>query len=54
MIERGKDLRLALESRHALAILRECFGQNLQRHVAIELGVARAPHLSHPARPERR
>jgi hypothetical protein len=49
MTELGDSPRLALEPRHALAIGRERFGQNLQRDLAIQLCVACPIHLSHPA-----
>jgi uncharacterized protein len=49
MIERREHLRLALESRHAFGVARECFGQDFQRHIAPELGIARAVDLAHPA-----
>ena len=50
MVQRGENLRLALESRETLRIIRERRGQDLDRNVAIELRVARAEHLAHPAR----
>ena len=52
MIERREHLRLAAEPCDAVAVERERLGQNLQRDVAIELCIARAIHLAHPAGPE--
>ena len=49
MIERGQDLRLALEARQALGIRGKCFGKNLQRDVALQAGVARTVDLTHAA-----
>ena len=49
MIERGQHLRLAPEACEAIAIERERVGDDLQRDVAIQLGIARAIHLAHPA-----
>ena len=54
MVERREHLRLALESREAFAIAGERVGQDLDRDLASELGVARAIHLAHPAGAERR
>jgi hypothetical protein len=54
MVERGQHLRLALESGEAIPIEREGLGDNLQRDVASELGIARALHLAHTASPEGR
>ena len=54
MVERGEDLRLALEAREPLGIARERVGQNLQRDVAVELGVAGPIDLAHPAGADRR
>ena len=53
MIERGEQSRFALESRHAIGVGRERRRQDLHRDVAIELRVARAIDLSHPAGAER-
>jgi hypothetical protein len=39
-----------LETRHALGIARECFGEDFQRDIAPELGIPCAAHLAHPAR----
>jgi hypothetical protein len=56
MIQRSERLRLALEARYALRIVREGVRQDFDRHVAIELRVARSinfPHPSHPALADR-
>ena len=52
MIERRERLRLAFEPGEPLGIVRERLRQHLQRDVAIELRVARAIDLPHPACPE--
>jgi hypothetical protein len=49
MVERGEQLRLALETRDPFGIGRERVGQDFQRHVATEARIARAIHLAHPA-----
>jgi hypothetical protein len=49
MVERGQRLRLALEAGHALRIAGELVGENFQRDVTVELGVARAVDLPHSA-----
>ena len=53
MIQRGEHLRFALKSREAFGIGDERLGQDLDRDRAIELRIARAIHLAHPACPER-
>jgi hypothetical protein len=40
MIERGQHLRLTLEAREPLGIFGEEVGKKLQRHVAVQPGVA--------------
>ena len=52
MIQRGQDLRLALEARQPLGVRGERLGQHLDRHVAIELA-RRAPGRPRPSRPRR-
>jgi hypothetical protein len=47
MIQRGEHVRLALEARHALGIMAEPVGDDLDRDVAAELRVARAIDLAH-------
>ena len=54
MIERGENLRFALEPRDAIVILRECLGEDLQRDVTIEFRIAGAVDLAHTAGAERR
>src|SRR5262249_25617298 len=53
MVERREDLCLALKAREAIGICCERIGKDLQGDVAIELGIARAIHFSHPACPDR-
>src|SRR4029079_10976506 len=52
MIERREELRFLLEAGQAVRTLDEARRQDFQRDVAIQLGVARAIHLAHPARPD--
>jgi len=54
VVERGEELRLALEARHALMVAGERFGQQLEGDLASEPRVARAPDLAHAARAEER
>jgi hypothetical protein len=54
VIQGGEDLRLAAEAGDALRVQREGRGQHLERDLAAELRVARAQHLAHAARAERR
>src|SRR5262245_40093582 len=54
VIERRQYLGFALEPAHTLRIERECFGQNLDRNFALQLGVACTPHLTHTAPAEQR
>jgi hypothetical protein len=54
MVQRGEDLRLALEAREAVGVVRKGRGQDLQRDVAMELGVAGMVHLTHATGAERR
>ena len=49
MIQRGEHLRLAPEAGDSLWIGREGLGQDLDRDLATELGVAGAIHLAHAA-----
>ena len=48
VIERGERAGLALEPRPPLGIGRDECRQDLDRHLPIQLGVARPIHLSHP------
>ena len=50
MIERCQDPRLAFEPRESIGIARKEARQDLDRHVAAELRVARAIDLAHAAR----
>ena len=54
MIQRGERLRFAREPGQPIGIARERVGQDLDRDVAIQLGVARAIHLAHAAFADRR
>jgi hypothetical protein len=54
VIQRGKNLGFAAETRESLRVVGERVGQDLQGDVATELCVAGAIDLAHAARPERR
>ena len=54
MVQRGQRLRLAGEAGEAIGIGRQRRGQDLEGDVAIELGIARAIDLAHPAGAQRR
>ena len=49
VVQRGQHLRFALETGEAIRIAGEGVRQDLQRDVAIQLGIARAIHLAHAA-----
>ena len=52
MVQRGERLRFAREAGEAFRVQRKELGQDLDRDVAIELGIARAIDLAHAARTE--
>ena len=52
VIERGRRARLLGESSEAHRIRRETLGQELHRHVPVQVLVARAPDVAHPAGPQ--
>ena len=52
MVQRGEHLRLAIEPREPLGVVRDRRQQHLDRDVAIQLGIARAIDLTHAARAE--
>ena len=54
MIERREDLRFALKRASRSGSAGRRLGQNLERDVAIQLRVARAIDLAHPAGAEQR
>src|SRR5215510_14575848 len=51
MIQRGEELRLALEPRQKIRIEREGCRQDFQRDISIESGVTSSIHLTHAAAP---
>ena len=53
MVERRKELRLSFEAGEAVRIEPEGFGQDLERDVPIQSGVAGPIDLAHPARTDR-
>ena len=54
MVQRGQDCGFARESGQAIGVVRKRIRQDLQRDIAIELGVARAIDLAHAAGPKGR
>ena len=54
MIQRSQHLRFALKTGEPFGIVRERFRQNLDGHVAPELGVVRLIHFAHAARTDLR
>ena len=52
--ERRHRLRLGLEAGERVGVIGEVLGQDLDRHVALEAGIAGAVDLPHPAGAERR
>jgi hypothetical protein len=53
MIQRSERLGLALEAREAIGISGDELREHLDRHVAIQLRIARAIHFAHAADAER-
>ena len=53
MVERREQARFSLEARQAIGIARPLGGQQLERDVAPEPGVARPIHPAHPAGAEK-
>ena len=49
MVERGQDLGFKLEPRQPVGVVCEGVRQNLQGHIAAELGIGGAIHLAHAA-----
>jgi hypothetical protein len=49
VVEGGQDPGLALESSQSVGVGGEGVGQDLDGHLAAELGVLRPPHLAHAA-----
>jgi hypothetical protein len=54
MIERRQHLRLTFEARQSIRVVGQEFGQDLDRDVAMELGVSRSIDLAHPASSQQR
>ena len=54
MIERREELRFPAEPRQAIGIVGDGGQQDLDRHVAIQLRIARAIDLAHPTRADAR
>ncbi len=50
MVQRGERPGFALEARQPVSVVRERLGEDLDRHIAPELGVARAIDLAHATR----
>ena len=49
MVQRGEHFGFALETRQPFGVVCESFRQDLDRDVALEVGVGRAVHLAHAA-----
>ena len=49
MVQRGEGLRFALEACEPLGVVRERLGQDFDRDVSVQLGIAGSIHLAHPA-----
>ena len=49
MVQAGKNLRLTLEPCETIRIGRKRLGQDLQRHLAVQLGIGGLLDLAHPA-----
>jgi len=54
VIERSEEARFALNARDPFRIVAEPVGDNLERDVATEFGIAGAIDVPHPAGPEGR
>ena len=52
VVQRGEDVRFALEAREAIGVRRER-GLDFDRHVAIQPGIACPEDLAHAAGPEK-
>ena len=53
MVEGRDDLSLALESAEPRCVACELVGENLQCNITLEVEIAGAIHLAHPARTDR-
>ena len=53
MVQRREDLRFTLKPRQAIRIGDECVRKDLERHIALQLGVVRAVHLAHATSAQR-
>jgi len=53
VVEARQHLRFPFEARETLRVGCEVRRQHLERHLAPQLLIGRAPHLAHPARTER-
>ena len=53
MIQRGKEFRFAFEALLPRTIRRKNFGKDLDRHLALQLGVSRAINLAHSTSAQR-
>ena len=54
MIQRGKNLCLALTSRKPAGVIHEWWREHFQRDVTIQLAISRSKHDSHPTRAQTR
>ncbi len=49
MVQRGQDFGLTLKPCQPLRVSRESFGEDLERHLTLELGIGGLVDLSHAA-----
>jgi hypothetical protein len=47
VVQRGEDFGFSLEPSETIEIVDKRFGQDLQRDIVIQLGIARSMHLAH-------
>jgi len=52
MVERGEDFGLTLKATETINIQRKLIRKNLDRHIALQLGVSGTIYLSHTAAPK--
>src|SRR5579863_8444576 len=50
MVKRCQHMGLAPKAHQLVGVVREVWGQNLDRYLSMQAGVASAVYLSHPAR----
>ena len=48
MVQAGEHLSLSLEPCETVRIFSKRLGQDLQRHLPVQLGISGLPHFAHP------